>query len=69
MVQEAEDYSEEDRTIKERTEAKNSLESYLYHMKNVLDDEEGGLASKVNDADKEVTFCSYDVSKHIVVYV
>ena len=54
MVQEAEDYSEEDRMVKERTEAKNALESYLYDMKNVLHDD--GVASKVNDADKEVSF-------------
>lgn len=54
MVQEAEDYSEEDRAVKERTAAKNSLESYLYNMKNVLDDEEGEVASKVSEADKKV---------------
>lgn len=56
MVQEAEDYSEEDRLIKERTDAKNSLETYLYNMRHVLDDEEGGVASKVSEADKEVSF-------------
>lgn len=55
MVQEAEEHSEEDRLIKERTGEKNSLESYLYNTKNVLDDEEGGVASKVSDADKEVS--------------
>lgn len=61
MVQEAEDYSEEDRAVKERTDAKNSLESYLYNMKNVLHDEEGGVASKVSDADKEVSFYDSEV--------
>lgn len=55
MVREAEDFSEEDRLIKERTAAKNSLESYLYNMKNVLDDEDGGVATKISDADKEVS--------------
>lgn len=54
MVQEAEDFSEEDRLVKERTGAKNSFESYLYNMKNVLDDEEGGVASQISDADKQV---------------
>lgn len=56
MVQDAEDYNEDDRLIKEKTEAKNSLESYLYNMKNVLEDEEGGVASKVSEAEKEVSF-------------
>lgn len=56
MVQEAEEYSEEDRVIKEGTDAKNSLESYLYNMKNVLDAEDEGVASKLSDADKEVRF-------------
>eukprot|EP00752_Nemacystus_decipiens_P009090 g8116.t1 len=51
MVQEAEDYSEVDRVVKERTDARNSLESYLYNMKNALDDD--GVASKVSDADRE----------------
>lgn len=55
MVQDAEDYSEEDRQVKERTDAKNSLEGYLYNVKNVLDDEEGGVASKISEADKEVS--------------
>lgn len=54
-MQDAEEYSEEDRLVKERTEAKNSLEGYLYNMRNVLDDEEGGIASKISEADKEVS--------------
>lgn len=58
MVQDAEENSEKDRLVKERTEAKNSLEGYLYNMKNVLDDEEGGVASKISEADKEVN-CFY----------
>ncbi|CAN0310534.1 unnamed protein product [Pylaiella littoralis] len=53
MVQDAEEYSEVDRLVKERAEAKNSLESYLYNMKNVLGDQEGGVASKISEADKE----------------
>lgn len=55
MVQDAEEYSEVDRLVKERTEARNSLESYLYNIKNVLDDQDGGVASKISDADKEVS--------------
>ena len=39
MVQEAEQYAEEDRKIKERIDSRNGLESYLYNLKNTLDDE------------------------------
>lgn len=53
-MQDAAEYSEEDRLVKERTEAKNALEGYLYNMKNVLDDDEGGVGSKISEADKEV---------------
>merc|ERR1739843_50376 len=40
MVQEAEEFAEEDRQVKERIDAKNGLESYLYNLKNALDDDE-----------------------------
>ncbi|CBJ32677.1 BiP [Ectocarpus siliculosus] len=53
MVQDAEDYREDDRLIKERTDAKNSLEGYLYNLKNLLEDDGGGVASKISDADRE----------------
>lgn len=38
MVQEAEQYAEEDRLVKERIDAKNGLESYLYNLKNTMED-------------------------------
>jgi len=38
MVDEAEKYAEEDQMIKERVDAKNGLESYLYNLKNTLED-------------------------------
>ncbi|CAM9727323.1 unnamed protein product [Ectocarpus sp. 6 AP-2014] len=53
MVQDAEEYREDDRLIKERTDAKNSLEGYLYNLKNLLEDDGGGVASKISDADRE----------------
>ena len=67
MVKEAEEYAEEDKAVKDRIDARNSLESYLYNMKNLLDDEEKGVASKISEADKEVgifattfwLFCSF----------
>ena len=56
MVREAEEYAEEDKAVKDRIDARNSLESYLYNMKNTLDDEEKGVADKISEADKEVSF-------------
>merc|ERR1712093_312037 len=38
MVDEAEKYAEEDRIVKERVDARNGLESYLYSLKNTIDD-------------------------------
>lgn len=67
MVQDADDYREVDRAVKERIDARNSLESYLYNMKNVLDDREGGeVASKISDADKEVWTRTVYSSQHFV---
>lgn len=54
MVREAEEYAEEDKAVKDRIDARNSLESYLYNMKNILDDEEKGVADKISEAYKEV---------------
>merc|ERR1712134_165333 len=39
MVREAEEYADEDKKVKERIDAKNGLESYLYNLKNTLIDE------------------------------
>lgn len=38
MVNEAEEYAEEDRRLRERIESRNGLESYLYNLKNTLED-------------------------------
>jgi len=51
MVQEAEDYAEEDKKVKDRIDARNGLESYLYNLKNTLDDEEKG--DKISAEDKK----------------
>merc|ERR1712153_153951 len=53
MVKEAEDYAEEDKKIKERIDARNGLESYLYNLKNQLEDEEKGIADKISAGDKK----------------
>merc|ERR1712159_378314 len=53
MVQEAEEFAEEDKKVKERIDARNGLESYLYNLKNMLDDDEKGIADKLSDSDKD----------------
>merc|ERR1712224_1057265 len=45
--------ADEDKKVKERIDARNGLESYLYNLKNTLDDDEKGLADKLSDEDKE----------------
>merc|ERR1711862_709506 len=39
MVAEAEEFAEEDKKVKERIDAKNGLESYVYNLKNTLEDD------------------------------
>merc|ERR1712125_185582 len=53
MVQEAEEFAEEDRNVKERIDARNGLESYVYNLKNQLEDDENGLAEKISSEDKK----------------
>merc|ERR1712182_187608 len=53
MVQEAEEFADEDKKVKARIDAKNGLEGYLYNLKNTLEDDEKGLADKLSEEDKE----------------
>merc|ERR1711966_107938 len=53
MVQEAEEYAEEDKKMKERIDKRNGLEGYAYSLRNTLSDEEKGVADKIDDDDKE----------------
>merc|ERR1711968_166276 len=53
MVREAEEFAEEDKKTKERIDSRNGLESYLYQLKNSLEDEEKGIADKIDESDKE----------------
>merc|ERR1719486_917174 len=53
MVQEAEEFQEEDKKVREKIEARNQLENYVYSMKNTLGDSEKGVADKISDDDKE----------------
>merc|ERR1719198_2572351 len=53
MVQEAEEFQEEDKKVREKIEARNALENYVYSMKNQLGDSDKGIADKISDDDKE----------------
>jgi len=52
MVQEAEEFAEEDKMQREKIEARNSLENYAVSLKNQVNDEEG-LGGKIDEDDKE----------------
>merc|ERR1711975_198392 len=52
MVEEAEQYADEDKKVRERIEGRNSLESYVYSVKNTINDEEK-LKGKISDEDRE----------------
>ena len=53
MVQEAEEFAEEDKRTKKKVDARNALEGYCYSLKNSLEDEEKGIADKISEEDKE----------------
>merc|ERR1712224_1158830 len=52
MVEEAEQYADEDKKVRERIEGRNSLESYVYSVRNTINDEEK-LKGKISDEDRE----------------
>jgi len=52
MVREAEEFAEEDKLVQGRITARNGLESYLYNLKNTLEDEEKGISDKIEEAEK-----------------
>jgi heat shock protein 5 len=52
MMREAEEYAEEDRKIKERIDARNGLESYLFNLKNSLDDDSMAASENLSAEDK-----------------
>ena len=51
MIQEAEQFKEQDQLVASKIEAKNTLESYLYHTKNSLDEKEND--GKLSDSETE----------------
>ncbi|XP_057512984.1 luminal-binding protein 5-like [Actinidia eriantha] len=52
MVKEAEEFAEEDRKVKERIDARNKLETYIYNMKSTVNDKDK-LGDKIDSDDKE----------------
>jgi heat shock protein 5 len=48
MIREAEEFADQDKETKARVDAKNALESYIYSMKNSIEDNEK-LAEKLSD--------------------
>ena len=53
MLKEAKEFEEQDKITKERIDAKNSFENYIYSMKNTVEDKEKGLGAKLTDDEKE----------------
>jgi heat shock protein 5 len=51
MVADSEKFAEEDKAIKEKIDAKNSFENYIYQMKSSIEDKDK-LAEKISDEDK-----------------
>lgn len=52
MVQEAEEFADEDKAIKAKIEARNGLENYAFSLKNQVSDEEG-LGGQLDEDDKQ----------------
>ena len=52
MIRDAEKFADQDKALKEKIDAKNSLENYIYTMKNTIEDKEK-LADKIEADDKD----------------
>ena len=51
MIKDSEKFAEEDKAIKEKIDARNQFENYIYQMKNSVEDKDK-LAEKISDDDK-----------------
>lgn len=51
MVADAEKFADQDKTVKERIDARHQLENYIYQMRNTIEDKEK-LADKLDEDDK-----------------
>lgn len=52
MIRDAEKFADQDKALKEKIDAKNSLENYIYTMRNTIEDKEK-LADKIDSGDKD----------------
>lgn len=52
MVKEAEEFAEEDKKLREKIDSRNKLETYIYNMKNMVNDKDK-LTDKIKSSDKE----------------
>ena len=52
MIRDAEKFADQDKALKEKIDAKNSLENYVYTMRNTIEDKEK-LADKIDAEDKD----------------
>lgn len=52
MIRDAEKFADQDKALKEKIDAKNSLENYVYTMRNTIEDKEK-LADKIEAEDKD----------------
>ncbi|XP_010105626.2 luminal-binding protein 3, partial [Morus notabilis] len=52
MVKEAEEFAEEDKKLREKIDSRNKLETYIYNMKNMVNDKDK-LTDKMKSSDKE----------------
>ncbi len=62
MVREAEEFADEDKKVQGRITARNGLESYLYNLKNTLEDDEKGVSDKIEVAEKNELISLIDES-------
>ena len=53
MRKEPKEFEEQDKIVKEKIDARNSLENYIYSMKNTVEDKEKGLGNKLSETEKE----------------
>jgi heat shock protein 5 len=53
MLRDAEQFADQDKKTKERIDAKNSLENYIYSMKNTVEDKEKGVGDKLSESEKQ----------------
>ena len=53
MIREAEEFAEEDKKVKDQITSRTKLESYIYNIKNTLEDEEKGISSQIDSTEKE----------------